>query len=138
MESDKLTQHKNDSGRTNFIVSVTLLVMLSLLEIFHLLILLRVIPFDYIWGGKLKGTSQMYLFEAISVVINSLMILVTAIHAGLIKSTIPPVIFKVALWLMFLVFMLNTIGNVTSENPFEKNVFTPTTVLLSFLCLIII
>ncbi|MDB5278578.1 MAG: hypothetical protein JWR61_3533 [Ferruginibacter sp.] len=133
-----MTSEKNQSSRTNFIASVTLLGLLSILEIFHLLILLKVIPFDFIWGGKLKSSSQMLLFETVSVITNSLMILIVAISGEIIKSRLRPIIIKVALWVMFLLFILNTMGNFTSENPFEKNVFTPITLLISLLCLMLI
>ena len=133
-----MKQVKNNKGRTHFATSVVLLAILSILVIFHILILARVIPFDFIWGAKLKDTSQMYLFETVSVIINSVMILIVATNTGLIKSGIKPIIIKGALWAMFLLFMLNTIGNFNSENPFEKYVFTPATLLLSLLCLILI
>ncbi len=129
-----MKQVKNNRGRTNFATDVVLLVILSILVIFHLLILVRVIPFDLIWGGKLKVASQMYLFEAASVIINSVMIIIVARNAGFIKAGIHPLIIRGGLWVMFLLFMLNTIGNFNSENQFEKNVFTPTTLLLSLLC----
>jgi hypothetical protein len=133
-----MTSEKNHSSRTNFIASVTLLGLLSILEIFHLLILIKVIPFDFIWSGKLKDAAQMYSFETVSVIINSVMILLVAMSGGIIKSRLRPLIIKVALWVMFLLFVLNTMGNFTSENPFEKNVFTPITLLISLLCLILI
>lgn len=129
---------KDNSSSINFIVTIALLVMLSLLVIFHFLILVRVIPFVFIWGGKLKDVSQMFLFETVSVIINSVMILIVATNARFIKSGIEPIIIKGALWAMFLLFILNTIGNFNSLNQFEKNVFAPTTLLLSLLCLILI
>jgi hypothetical protein len=51
---------ENNVNRSNFIVTIVLLALLSFLLIFHLLILRRVIPFDLIWGGKLKDSSQMF------------------------------------------------------------------------------
>lgn len=44
-----------------------LLLILSLVVLFHLLVIVRVIPFDIVWGGKLKNVSQMRSFEAVSV-----------------------------------------------------------------------
>lgn len=129
---------KNNLSNKNFIVTVVLLVLFSLLVIFHLLILVRIIPFDAIWGGKLKDVSQMRLFESVSVIISLMMMAVIAINAGIIKFKIHPVVIKAALWAMVILFALNTIGNFTSENQFEKNVFTPTTLLLSVLCFLLI
>ncbi len=65
--------------RPRVITSLVILVVLSMLVIFHFLVLLRVIPFDYVWGGKLPDISQMLLLETISVVITVLMMAVVAI-----------------------------------------------------------
>ena len=120
------------------ITSLALLVVLSILVIFHFLILLRVIPFDYVWGGKLPGISQMLLLETISVVITLIMMAVVAIRGGLIQSKLHPTIIRYALWAMVGFFLLNAIGNLNSENQMEKNVFTPVTLVLSMLCLALV
>lgn len=91
MEINTINQLKNIRSRSYIITSVALLVMLSLLIIFHLLILVRVIPFDFIWGGKLKNISQVLLFETVSVVISLLMMAVVAISVGVVKSKLHPV-----------------------------------------------
>ncbi len=120
------------------VVSVLLLVLLVMLAIFHCLVLVKIIPFDFIWGGKLQNTSQMFLLEIVSLIINLIMIAITVISAGLIKSKIHPIITKVAMWTMFLFFILSAVGNLNSENKFEKNVFLPLTLLMFMLCLILI
>ncbi len=35
-------------------------------------------------------------------------------------------------------FLLNALGNFNSDNQFEKNVFTPVTLVLSMLCLALV
>jgi hypothetical protein len=119
----------------NYITSVVLLIILSLVVIFHLLILVSVVPFNITWGGRLEDISQMYLLETVSIIINLLMLGVVAIHAGFLKLRINQVIVQVALWVMVVLFLLNTVGNYSSQNQFEKTVFTPLTLLLSILCL---
>ena len=133
-----MKQAKNNSSKINFAASIALLILLFILVVFHLLIFVRFIPFDFIWGGKLKDTSQMYLFESVSMVISLIMIAVIGANAGIIKIKVQPVIIKVALWAMALLFLLNAIGNFNSESQFEKNVFAPITLLLSLLSFIII
>ena len=125
-------------SRTHFIISLVLLGVLSMLVVFHFLILLRVIPFDYVWGGKLPGISHMLLLETISVVITLIMMTVVAIRGGLIQSKLHPLIIRFALWAMVGFFLLNAIGNFNSENRIEKNVFTPITLVLSMLCLALV
>ncbi|HMP30508.1 MAG TPA: hypothetical protein PKD85_12965 [Saprospiraceae bacterium] len=43
----------------------------SLASVFHILILLKVIPYDITWGGRLKTDQDMYVFEAFSILVNS-------------------------------------------------------------------
>lgn len=112
-----------------------LLLILSLVVLFHLLVIIRVIPFDIVWGGKLKNVSQMRSFEAVSVLLNLLMLAVVAMHAGILRLTVSPVIIKIALWTMFVLFLVNTFANMLSENAMEKIIFTPLTFLLSMFSL---
>lgn len=78
-----------------------------------------------------------YLFETTSIIINVIMILVIVLSAGIIKSSVQSALIKASILVMFVIFFLNIIGNFTSENEFEKNVFTPFTFLLSILCFIL-
>ncbi len=87
---------------------------------FHLLILIKVIPYDIAWGGKLKNDIEMYVFEVLSIIINSFFIYVL-----LQKGNYVPVVFSektlsVILWIFFAIFMLNSIGNLFAETTFEK------------------
>ena len=55
-----------------------LLGMLILLSIFHVLVLTRVIPSDFIWGGQVDGTTgNLFTLEIISLVVTILFIFVT-------------------------------------------------------------
>ncbi|MEJ8755417.1 hypothetical protein WG947_00295 [Pontibacter sp. H259] len=110
-----------------------ILVILSLMVVFHTFILLGQIPYEMVWGGRLTSHSEMLTFEAVSITLNLLMIAVVAIYAGFLKVNIPADIIKIALWAMFTLFLMNTIGNFFSINFFEKIIFTPLTFILSFL-----
>lgn len=112
-----------------------LLLLLSGLVVFHGLILLRIIPFEMIWGGRLKDASEMMSFESISILVNLLMLGIVAIKGNFLKFNIHPRIVKAALWAMFGLFLLNTVGNLLSTNLFEKAVFAPITLVLSLFCL---
>jgi hypothetical protein len=50
---------------------------------------------------------------------------------------IPKKIITYALWFMTGLFLLNTIGNVTSNNKVEQKFFTPITILLAIFSLIL-
>jgi len=115
----------------------TLISLFCLISVFHVLVLLQIIPFTIVWGGRLKTESDMYVFETISLIINVCMLAVVLIKKEMIRLNMPPKMITVALWLMFLLFFINTLGNLTAIDPFEKIVFTPITMLLSLTSLIL-
>jgi len=47
-----------------------LLALLSIVIVFHLCILFKIIPYTIAWGGRLQNDSEMYVFEVISIAIN--------------------------------------------------------------------
>jgi hypothetical protein len=63
------------------------------------------------------------------------MIAVVAIKANVLNVELPQIFIKVILWLMFFLFLLNTLGNVFSLNKFEQLVFTALTLIVSLLSL---
>jgi hypothetical protein len=97
--------------------------------------MLGIIPFEIVWGGRLKDASQMLSFEAISVMVNLIMLATVSVYAGILQVNINPRVIKVGFWLMFVIFFLNTIGNIASVNNFEQMVFTPVTLLLAIFSL---
>jgi hypothetical protein len=110
-----------------------LIVTLSLVIVFHILVISGLIPFQIVWGGRLTDRSQMLAFEAFSIIINLLMLSIIAIRAGLIKLNISRKFINIVLWMMSTLFLLNTIGNIFSNNELEKIIFTPLTLLLFLL-----
>lgn len=112
-----------------------LLTILFLFVIFHLLVMLRIIPFETVWGGRLKDQSQMLTFETVSMIINLIMLATVGIKAEFLKVNINRIIIQIALWIMFCLFLINTIGNFFSNNEFEKLLFTPLTFILSIFSL---
>ena len=83
----------------------------------------------------MKDKSQMLTFETVSIIINILMLAVAGIKAGYLKIGISQVVVRVILWIMSALFVMNTLGNLLSDNQFEKIVFTPVTVILSIFSL---
>ena len=110
-----------------------LLVMLFSMIIFHSMVLVGVIPYKIVWGGKLKNTTEMFRFETISIIINVVMLFTIIIRAGYIKMNGSNKITRVILWIMAVIFLFNTLGNILSVNQFEKLFFTPLTFVLSIL-----
>ena len=112
-----------------------LLIIFSLVIIFHAVVLIGFIPIDMVWGGRLTSKSELMVFETISILLNSLMICVVLVHAGKIKISINTGVIKILLWIMILLFLLNTIGNLNAINNWEKFIFTPVTFILALFSL---
>ena len=112
-----------------------LLILLSLFLLLHFFILLKIIPYNLVWGGRLKSNNEMYRFEIFSIVINALFIIVILAQAGFLIINIPNKIMTYTLWLMTGLFLLNTFGNAISKNKIERWLFTPVTILLAIFSL---
>jgi hypothetical protein len=87
---------------------------------FHLLILARVIPFEITWGGRLKTVEEMYVFETLSILINSFFIFILLQKGEYILYFFGKKTVNIVLWIFFTIFVLNTIGNVFAKTNFEK------------------
>jgi hypothetical protein len=110
----------------------TLLLISALVTVFHALILLRVIPFEITWGGKLKTVEEMYVFETLSILINSFFVFILLQKGEYIRYVMGRKTVNMILWIFFVLFTLNTIGNLFAETNFEKY-FTLLTLLSSLL-----
>lgn len=114
-----------------------LLFLLSLFLVLHFAILLKLIPYNVVWGGRLKSNKEMYRFEFFSILINALFVIIILAQGTFLMIDIPKKIITYALWLMTGLFLLNTLGNVTSKNKLEQRLFAPITILLTIFSLIL-
>lgn len=88
--------------------------------VFHLLIILKIIPYEVTWGGRLKTDEEMYVFESISIIINLFFVYILLQKGQFVKSIFSNKFTSVTLWVFFVVFSLNTIGNIFAKTTFEK------------------
>ncbi len=114
-----------------------LLILLGLFLVLHLIIVLKIIPYDIIWGGRLKSDREMYRFEIFSILVNALLLMVVLVQRGIITIGMPKSVIYICLWIMTGLFLLNTLGNITSKNKLEQRLFTPVTILLAVFSLIL-
>lgn len=121
---------------TNF-AEIGLIAIFSFALIFHTLVLLKVIPYNIVWGGRLTSDSAMYKFEAGSLVINSLFLLLILTKVGHIPLPINSTVLTICLWLMAGLFFVNTIGNLLSKNKLERAIFTPLTILTTIFTVVL-
>lgn len=116
------------------LAGILMLVIVSCVVVFHLLVLSGAIPYSVVWGGRLVSVSQMYLLEAVAITINLVVIATVAMKVGYIKPFIPKRAVTLLLWILVIIFALNTVGNLFSETTLETILFTPLTLVCAVLC----
>ena len=114
-----------------------LIILLSLFLVLHLAILAKIIPYNLVWGGRIKSDKEMYRFEIFSILLNVVFVIVVLVQLNLFAPDVPKTMLHFALWMMTGLFLLNTVGNAMSKNKFEQRVFTPITILLTIFSLIL-
>ncbi len=114
-----------------------LLIILSLFLILHICILLKIIPYTVVWGGRLKSDKEMYRFEMISIVVNLFFLLIVLIQSGILSLEFPEQIMTIILWIMAALFFFNTFGNIFSKNKIERVAFAPMTIILTVFSVIL-
>lgn len=108
--------------------------LLSLVLIYHLLIITEVISYKIAWGGRIETKEQMHVFEAVSILINLIFMAIILSKSKQIKLNKPSKLTNVFLWIIIVLFSLNTIGNLFSTNILETIIFTPLTLVSALLC----
>jgi hypothetical protein len=121
----------------NFQLAVKLMLALPVAGIaFHLLVLAGIVPYSIVWGGRINSTAQLVMLEAFSIAVMLIVIVVIASKGGYLRTNSLRLnkLASLLLWLLVLLFALNTIGNLFAKTLFEMIVFTPLTLTSSILC----
>jgi hypothetical protein len=113
------------------------LIIYSLSIVFHLLVLIQIIPYKMVWGGRLKSDTDMYKFEAVSLTVNLLFLFILLVQSNYVALSIPRNILTYTFWGMAALFLLNTAGNLLSKNRMEQMIFTPITLLLTLFSVVL-
>jgi hypothetical protein len=111
--------------------------LLSMVIVFHVFILTKIIPYTIAWGGRLENDAEMYVFELISIAINLLIMFVLALKAGYLTMKVSEKILDIVLWIFFFLFCLNTLGNLLAETIFEKSFSVLTAISALFIWIIL-
>lgn len=114
--------------------AIAMLVLLSLVMVFHALVIAGIIPFGIVWGGRLHSKGEMLRFEAVSVLTNGVLMLVIGIVRGDRLAFVSRKLLRAILWLFVVLFSLNTVGNLLAKATVETIVFTPLTFVSAILC----
>jgi hypothetical protein len=115
------------------LASTSIITICTLALFMHILILFQVIPYHFVWGGRLNNSTDLFIFETISITVQILFLFVILVKAGyMFKGKFNRVV-NMGIWAMFVLMILNTIGNLASTSFFETIIMTPITALLAIL-----
>lgn len=113
-----------------------LLGSLGLLALFHILVLLRVLPPRIVWGGRSGGAgARLGVLETVALLVTILFAGIIAAKARYLGSGWPGRAVSVAMWCVFGYFAINVVANVASSSTLERAIFTPVSVILAALAL---
>lgn len=110
-----------------------LISLLIILLFFHVLVIVKAIPYEIVWGGQVNDPSSMFIYEGISIFITIIFILIISMKIGYINPGKFLRIVNIGLWCVFVYFLFNTIGNLTTSVILEKLIFTPVTIIMAIL-----
>ncbi|MGS2780535.1 hypothetical protein ACVBAX_25100 [Robertmurraya sp. GLU-23] len=115
------------------LASTSIITIYTLALFMHILILFQVIPYHFIWGGRLNNSTDMYIFETISISLQILFLFVIGVKAGYFFKGQFNRMINMGIWVMFVLMILNTLGNLASTSFFETIIMTPITAFLAIL-----
>ena len=113
------------------------LALFGLFILFHLIVILGIVffdyvPVDYLWGGRMETKEQLMKFEIASLLVMALCFILVLLRRNNTKYPKIQKVLTILFWLLSLLFLLNTIGNFLAKTYFEK-FFAIATLLLAFL-----
>lgn len=94
--------------------------MTAAVMLFHVLVLLKVVPGDIVWGGRPRSDAELRSLEVISLLVNALLLHVLLQKAGRVRAVFSARALSVILWVFFALFVLNTLGNALAATVFER------------------
>ncbi|TGM79464.1 hypothetical protein [Leptospira bouyouniensis] len=121
----------NPSKKIRTITSKILFVVFSLTSIFHVLALFQIIPYQYLWGGRLQSLEEMYVMESISLIANAFFVFASYLYLVYLKNGFVPTWIRIVFGFIAFIFFINTIGNLVAVTNLETLLATPITAFLS-------
>lgn len=111
-----------------------LVIALLLLALFHLLVLLKVLPAGITWGGQFEDYESEFLLPELFALLMVLgFVAIVILKARAIRFSRPNRIVNILTWVVFAFFVLSAVGNALSKVSFEKYFFLPFSLILSLL-----
>lgn len=114
-----------------------LIIILTIFLVLHICVLLKIIPYRIVWGGRLKSDIEMYRFETVSILVNLFFLFIILVHSNFLLIDFPRHLMTIILWIMAVLFLFNTYGNIISKYKIEQKVFMPITIILTIFSLVL-
>lgn len=103
--------------------------------LFHLLVLIGVVPDTIIWGGRITDRQKLIVMETVSLIMIVLVGVLSFVHGRMITAGNGSMVLRIVMWVFAALFLANTVGNLFAKTAFERFAFTPVTAVLTFLTL---
>lgn len=113
------------------IAGVIMIISFSCMCLFHILVLTGIIPYTMVWGGSLESQSYIFKMEIVSLLLTIIFLLIVLSRMKSIKMPLGERSLRILLWIVCGFFLLNTLGNIVSVNKWERQIFTPLTLILA-------
>jgi len=118
------------------LTGIIMLTGLILLKLFHVLVMLKLLPSNIVWGGQVGDSeSNLLMMEGVSLIVTLLIMAIVVIRLRYFNSGKLKIVSSIGIWVVFVLFVLSTIGNLSSNVSAEKLIFTPLSVILALLAL---
>jgi hypothetical protein len=111
-------------------ITITIIVLLI---IFHILVLLGVVPSDIVWGGKAGDKALLIKLEIFSLVTSFIFLGIVLLKVNQDKFVKYKNAINYAVIIICAYFGFNIVGNLASGVTIEKLIFTPITIILTLL-----
>ncbi|TGL86262.1 hypothetical protein EHQ68_13095 [Leptospira congkakensis] len=121
----------NPSPKTRTIASKILILLFSFTTIFHILALLQIVPFQYLWGGRLSSVEEMYVMESVSLIVTIFFLWASFLYIQYLNKGLVPLWIRLVFAFIGIIFLANTIGNLVAVTDLETLLATPVTAILS-------
>ena len=95
--------------------------LIGVIILLHSAILMKIIPYNTTWGGRIENNIEMYVFEIMSILINLFLVVLLLLRGRYLSFFIPMKVVNILLWVFLFLFGINTLGNIFAETTFEKS-----------------
>ena len=103
--------------------------LLDMAFMFHIGVLIGLMPYDVVWGGQLGGPAEGRGLVRFSMLTCFFLLVVVMVRGGIIPIRVPPWAMRMLLTLIAVLFLLNTFGNLLASSGWERLLAIPTLLL---------